>query len=125
MISTAAPTLNLTSPADNLLTNSNKVTVAGTAKPGSDAVTLSKVTVNGVGVNVGTDGKFSHEVTLTEGENTITTVAEDSIGKTTTVIRHVTLDTQAPIISDVEAEATTVDANSTIHLTFRVTDPAD
>ena len=125
VISTAAPTLNLTSPADNLLTNSNKVTVAGTAKPGSDAVTLSKVTVNGVKVEVGTDGKFSNEVTLTEGENTITTVAEDSIGKTTTVIRHVTLDTQAPIISDVEAEATTVDANSTIHLTFRVTDPAD
>ena len=125
VVSTAAPSLNLTSPADNLLTNSNKVTVAGTAKPGSDAVTLSKVTVNGAEVSVGADGKFSHEVTLTEGENTITTVAEDSIGKTTTVIRHVTLDTQAPIISDVEAEATTVDANSTIHLTFRVTDPAD
>lgn len=45
--------------------------------------------------------------------------------KTTTVTRHVTVDTQAPIISDVEAEATTVDANGTIHLTFKVTDPAD
>ena len=39
--------------------------------------------------------------------------------------RHVTVDTKAPIISDVEAEATTVDANSTIHLTFKIVDPAD
>ena len=61
----------------------------------------------------------------TEGENTITVIAKDSLGKTTTVTRHVTVDTKAPIISDVEAEATTVDANSTIHLTFKIVDPAD
>lgn len=125
VISTSAPTLNVTSPTDNLLTNSNKVTVAGTAAAGSDAVTLSKVTINGEEVSVGSGGAFSKELTLQEGDNTITIVAEDSIGKTTSVTRHVTVDTKAPIISDVEAEATTVDANSTIHLTFKVVDPAD
>lgn len=124
VISTSAPTLNVTSPTDNLLTNSNKVTVAGTAAAGSDAVTLASVKVNGTSVPI-SQGAFSIEVTLTEGENTITIVAEDSIGKTTTVTRHVTVDTKAPVISDVEAEATTVDANSTIHLTFKVVDPAD
>lgn len=124
VISTSAPTLNVTSPKDNLLTNSNKVTVAGTAAAGSDAVTLASVKVNGASVPI-SQGAFSIEVTLTEGENTITIVAEDSIGKTTTVTRHVTVDTKAPVISDVEAEATTVDANSTIHLTFKVVDPAD
>lgn len=125
VISTSAPTLNITSPADNLLTNSNQVTVSGSAAAGSDAVTLSKVTVNGEEVSIGSGGSFTTQVTLTEGDNTITIIAEDSIGKTTTVTRHVTLDTQAPVISDVEAEATTVDANGTIHLTFKVTDPAD
>ena len=125
VISTSAPTLNVTSPAEGLLTNSNKVTVSGTATAGSDAVTLSRVTINGEEVSVGEGGAFSEEITLEEGENTITIVAEDSLGKTTTVTRHVTVDTKAPIISDVEAEATTVDANSTIHLTFKVTDPAD
>ena len=40
VISTSAPTLNVTSPTEGLLTNSNKVTVAGTAAAGSDAVTL-------------------------------------------------------------------------------------
>lgn len=125
VISTSAPTLNVTSPTDNLLTNSNRVTVAGTAAAGSDAVTLSEVTINGEPADIGEGGAFSEEITLNEGENTITIIAKDSVGKTTTVTRHVTVDTQAPIISDVEAEATTVDANSTIHLTFKVTDPAD
>lgn len=125
IISTSAPTLNVTSPAEGLLTNSNKVTVAGTAAAGSDAVTLSSVKINGTPADVGSGGAFSEEITLQEGENTITVVAEDSIGKTTTVTRHVTVDTQAPIISDVEAEATTVNANGQIHITFKVTDPAD
>ena len=125
VISTSAPTLNVTSPTEGLLTNSNKVTVAGTAAAGSDAVTLLSVKINGETVSVGSGGAFSKEIALSEGANTITVVAEDSIGKTTTVTRHVTVDTQAPIISDVEAEATTVDANGTIHLTFKVTDPAD
>lgn len=125
VISTSAPTLNLTSPAEGLLTNSNKITVAGTAAAGDSNVTLQEVTVNGQPVQVGEGGAFSYEYTGTEGENTITTVAKDSLGRTTTVTRHVTVDTKAPIISEVEAEATTVDANSTIHITFRVTDPAD
>lgn len=125
VISTSAPTLNVTSPTEGLLTNSNKVTVAGTAAAGSDAVTLTEVTINGEAADVGEGGAFSKEITLTEGENTITIIAKDSLGKTTTVTRHVTVDTKAPIISDVEAEATTVDANSTIHLTFKIVDPAD
>lgn len=125
VISTSAPTLNITSPKEGLLTNSKKVTVSGTATAGSDAVTLSKVTINGEEVVVGEGGAFSKEITLNEGANTISIIAEDSIGKTTKVDRHVTVDTKAPIISDVEAEATTVDANSTIHLTFKVVDPAD
>lgn len=125
VISTSAPTLNVTSPTEGLLTNSNKVTVSGTAAAGSDAVTLTEVTINGEPAEVGEGGAFSEEITLTEGENTITIIAKDSLGKTTTVTRRVTVDTKAPIISDVEAEATTVDANSTIRLTFKVTDPAD
>ena len=83
------------------------------------------MTINGEVAEVGEGGAFSEEITLTEGANTITIIAKDSLGKTTTVTRHVTVDTKAPVISDVEAEATTVDANSTIHLTFKIVDPAD
>ena len=125
VISTQAPTLTVTSPTDNLLTNSKNVTVSGTAAAGSDAVTLTEVTINGEPADIGEGGAFSEEIVLEEGQNTITIIAKDSLGKTTTVTRHVTVDTKAPIISDVEAEATTVDANSTIHLTFKIVDPAD
>lgn len=123
IISTAAPTLNVTSPVNDLITNQNKVTVAGTAAAGSDAVTLAEVTVNGQAASVEDNGAFSKEVSLTEGENTITVVAKDSLGKTTTVTRKVTLDTKAPVITDVVAEATTVNAGGRIRITFKVTDP--
>lgn len=124
VISTAAPTLNVTSPVNDLLTNSNKVTVAGVAAAGSDAVTLAGVTVNGKAVTVASDGKFSTELAnLPDGENTVTIVAKDSLGKTTTVVRTVIVDTKAPVISDVVADATTVIANSTIRITFKVIDP--
>ena len=66
---------------------------------------------------------FSYEVTLTEGQNTITVVSTDSIGKSTTVTRHVTLDTKALIITDVHAEAVTVNAGGQVKITFKVTDP--
>lgn len=125
VISTSAPTLNVTSPAEGLLTNSNKITVSGTAAAGDSSVTLQEVTVNGQSVSVGEGGAFSYEYTGTEGENTITITAKDSLGRPTTVTRHVTVDTKAPVISDVEAEATTVNANSMIRISFKVTDPAD
>ena len=125
VISTAGPTLNVTSPTEGLLTNSNKLTVSGTAAAGTTAVTLEEVTINGTPADIGEGGAFSEEVTLTEGDNTITVIAKDSIGKTTTVTRHVKLDTKAPIISDVVTEATTVEAGGPIKITFKVTDPAD
>ena len=59
-------------------------------------------------------------VTLEEGDNTITIVATDSAGHTTQVERHVRLDTHAPVISEVKAVATTVDADGTIRITFKV-----
>lgn len=125
VISTAAPTLTLTSPADNLLTNSNKVTVAGTAAPGSSSVTLVDVKINNVAATVGEGGAFSKEITLpNEGANEIVVTATDSLGKSTTVRRTVTVDSKAPVISDVVTEATTVDTGGRIHITFKVVDPA-
>lgn len=122
IISTAAPSLTVTTPAEGLITNANKVTVTGTAATGSSYTTLAGVTINGAAVTVNADGSFSHEVTLTEGANVITVTATDSVGKATTVARNVTLDTGAPVITDVVAEAVTVDAGGKIKVTFKVVD---
>lgn len=128
VISTVAPLLTVTSPTDNLITNGDKVTVTGKAKSGSDLTTLSTVSVNGQLATLDTeedeDGyrAFTYEVTLVAGENTITVEARDSAGKTTAITRTVTLDTEAPVITDVHAEAVTVDASGMIRITFKVED---
>lgn len=126
VVSTTAPSLKVDTPTEGLITNSNRLTVTGSTTPGSDAVTIADVKVNNASVKLSGDRTktFSHEVTLAEGQNTITIVSTDSIGKATTVTRHVTLDTKAPIITDVVAEATTVDSGGTIKITFKVNDAA-
>lgn len=127
IVSTAAPSLTVDTPTEGLITNSNKLTVTGSTTPGSSAVTIASVKVNNQSVSLtgsGTKKTFSHEITLVEGQNTITVVSTDSIGKVTTVTRHVTLDIKAPIITDVHAEAVTVDAGGRVKITFKVTDAA-
>ena len=98
-IDTVPPELSVTSPVNKLVTNKTKVTVAGTTNDAtSSPVTL---TINGSAVTVYDDGTFSKDITLKDGSNTITVVAKDGAGRTTTVTRTVTLDTKAPVISDV------------------------
>lgn len=128
IVSTAAPSLTVDTPTEGLITNSNKLTVTGSTTPGSSAVTIASVKVNNQSVSLtgsGTKKTFSHEITLVEGQNTITVVSTDSIGKVTTVTRHVTLDTKAPVITDVHAEAVTVNAGGRVKITFKVTDAGE
>lgn len=123
IVSTVAPGLEIQTPVDNIITKDNAITVTGIATPGSSAVTIVKVTVDGATVQLGDNGEFSYEITgMADGVNTIEIVAEDSIGKTTKVVRTVTVDTQAPVISDVVAEALVVDASGKFKITFKVTD---
>lgn len=124
-IDTVPPTLNVTAPANNLITNQTACTVTGN----TNDVTSSPVTVT-VKLNSGTaaavtveaDGTFSKSLTLAEGSNTITVVAKDGAGKTTTVTRTVTLDTAAPVISEVSLVPNPVDAGKTFVLSIKVTD---
>ena len=92
-VDTVPPTLNVTSPAEGLVTNNATVTVKGTTNDATSSPVTVKV--NGTAVTVDASGNFSTTVTLTEGSNTITVVATDSAGKATTVTRKVTLDTKA------------------------------
>lgn len=122
VISTTAPSLEVSTPTEGLITNATSVTVTGSTYSLSEYTQIAKVTINGVETEVGNDGYFSKEVDLSSGENTITVVSQDTIGKTTSVTRTVTCDTNAPIITDVHTEATTVDVGGVIRITFRVVD---
>lgn len=119
-IDTVPPTLSVTTPAEGLITNQTTVTVSGT----TNDVTSSPVTltVNNTPVTVQSNGTFSTQVTLSSGANTITIVATDSAGKSTTVTRHVTLDTGAPVFQSVTITPNPVDAGQTFVISVEVTD---
>lgn len=119
-VDTVPPTLSVTAPAEGLITNKSTVTVTGkTDDATSKTVT---VTVNGTAVTVGTDGAFSKDVTLVNGSNTITIIAKDKAGKTTTVTRTVTLDTAAPVIKSITLTPNPVDCGKTFVIAVEVTD---
>lgn len=78
------PRLTIETPSENALITTKKTEALGTTDP--DAT----VTVNGISVLIRSDGKFFDQVTLEPGENTITVTATSRYGKSTTVTRSVT-----------------------------------
>lgn len=119
-IDTVAPTLNVTSPIDGLVTNVGTVTVSGTTNDATSSPVT--VTVNGSAVTVGSGGAFSTTVTLNEGLNTITVVATDSAGKVTTVVRTVYYDSGAPVITAVTISPNPVNTGVSYTITVTVSD---
>lgn len=119
VIDTIAPTLNVTSPQNNSITNKAACVVSGTTNDAtSSPVTL---TVNGSAVTVGANGAFSTTITLAEGVNTITIVSTDSAGKSTTVTRTVTLDTSAPVISSISIAPNPANTGESMVVTVVIT----
>lgn len=119
-IDTVPPTLNLSAPAAGLVTNQTSITVSGVTNDLTSSPTT--VTVNGQAATVDGSGNFSKAVNLSEGANTITVVATDSAGKSTTVTRTVTRDTVAPVISAITIAPNPVDAGATFIITVDVSD---
>ena len=119
-IDTTPPSLSITSPANNSVTNKASCVVSGT----TNDLLSSPVTVkvNNKEVSVSGTGAFSTTITLVKGENTITVVATDGMGKSSTVTRKVILDTTAPVFSEVSIAPNPVDAGATYIITVKVTD---
>lgn len=119
-VDTVPPTLSISAPTDNLVTNNATLTVTGTTNDATSSPVT--VTINGTAATVQADGSFSETITLTEGTNTITVIATDGAGKTSTVTRTVTLDTTPPTISAVSITPNPVDAGQTYVISVTVTD---
>lgn len=82
------PRLAIEAPAESALVVVKKVELLGSTD--LDAT----VVVNGISVLVRGDGKFFDQVTIEPGVNTITVTATSRYGKTTTVTRTVTYQTE-------------------------------
>jgi hypothetical protein len=78
----------ISAPANGSSTDNPALTVTGTASDAGGAVTSLKV--NGDTVPVASDGTWSKALTLASGENTITAVAADAAGNSSTASVKVT-----------------------------------
>ena len=119
-VDTIPPTLSISAPAEGFITNKSTVTVKGTTDDATSKPVT--VTVNGAPIPVTPSGTFSNYVTLKEGSNTITIVAKDKAGKTTTVTRTVKLDTAPPVIKSATITPNPVDCGKTFVISVEVTD---
>lgn len=122
-VDTVPPTLNVTSPADGLITAASSVTVAGTTNDATSSPVVITVSLNGTDqgtVPVGTGGTFSKVVTLKEGSNTIIVKAKDAAGKESSITRTVTLDTSVPKIKAATITPNPVDTGKTMVISVTI-----
>ena len=122
-VDTVPPTLNVTSPADGLITAASSVTVAGTTNDATSSPVVITISLNGTdqgAVPVGTGGSFSKVVTLKEGSNTIIVKAKDAAGKESSVTRTVTLDTSVPKIKAATITPNPVDTGKTMVISVTI-----
>lgn len=116
-IDTVPPTLNITAPAEGLITASASLTVKGTTNDATSSPVVITITLNGAdqgSVTVGSDGSFSKTITLAEGDNEIIITATDSAGKASSVTRNVTLDSSVPKVVSAAITPNPVDAGATM-----------
>jgi RHS repeat-associated protein len=97
---TSPPALQLEQPTPGTFTGFASLTVQGTVTEPH----LGTVTVNGAPAQIA-GSRFSAQVTLVEGVNTLRVVARDALGHTSTLERVITLDTTPPVIRVLEGGA--------------------
>lgn len=123
-VDTVPPTLNVTSPADGLITSSTTLNVAGMTNDATSSPVTVTIKLNGAdqgSVTVGSDGTFSKSVTLAEGSNTVEVTATDAAGKSSSVSRTVTLDSSVPQVVSASITPNPVDAGATMLISVEIT----
>lgn len=122
-VDTVPPTLNITAPVDNFITNKQSLTVEGVTNDTTSTPVTVSVKLNGTDtgtVTVSADGSFSKTISLEEGTNTIVVTATDAAGKASTVTKTVEYDSSVPIFKSVSLTPNPVDAGATLTLIVEV-----
>ena len=122
-VDTVPPTLNITAPTNELVTNSASLVVRGTTNDATSSPVTVKMTLNNTDqgtVSVDTSGTFTKTLTLVNGVNTIVITATDAAGKSSSVTRAVTLDTSKPVVKSATITPNPVDAGATMVITVVV-----
>lgn len=96
----SAPTLNVSAPGTS---ENAKVQISGNASDLNDDQVI--VTVNGAKVTVNSSGNWNSEVTLVDGNNTITVIAQNKYGKTNKIEKIIKYTAPAPVVPPAPAPA--------------------
>ena len=123
-VDTVAPSLNVTSPTDGLITNNAAITVTGTTNDTTSSPVTVTIQLNNVyqgAVTVESSGAFSKAITLASGANVIVVTSTDQAGKSTSVTINVTLDTSVPQIVSATITPNPVDAGQTMVISVQIT----
>ena len=120
-VDTIAPTLNITSPPETLITNEKQITVSGKTSPDC-RVTIKVGNTDQGAVTLDGTGQFSKQASLSPGENVILITATSLAGKVTTVTREVTYDPEAPVVISIEIAPNPVGVGEEITITVEATD---
>ncbi len=123
-IDTVPPTLNVTNPADNFITNNASLTVQGSTNDSTSSpvtVTIKLNTVDQGTITVDGSGNFTKALTLANGSNTIVVKTTDAAGKYTEITLIGTLDTSIPLISSVSITPNPADTGATLTVSVTVT----
>lgn len=123
-VDTVPPELSVTSPVNNYVTNNATVTVSGVAHDVTAGLATVTVRINGGSLHevAVADGAFSQEFTISDGANTIVVTATDVVGLQTSITRIATLDTEAPVISDVHIAPNPVSTGEILNVKVTATD---
>lgn len=121
-VDTIPPTLNITNPSNNFITNTASLVVQGSTNDATSTPVTVAIKLNGVdqGAVSITAGAFSKSLTLATGANTIVVTATDASGQVTTVTISGTLDTSAPSINSISITPNPVDAGATMVISVDV-----
>lgn len=124
-VDTTDPELVITTPEDNSSISSTEVLTTGTVNDSHGIASLVcqvNSPSNTQTITVGDGGVFSQMITgLNDtSQNTLTFIATDTSGRTTTIVRHVNVDTSLPVIVSVSISPNPSDAGSTYVLSVEV-----
>lgn len=125
VIDTTPPELSVSSPRNNLVTNQSTIVLSGETNDTNSNPVVVTYTLNGgseVDVSVASDGTFCANIDIENGANTLVVKSTDAVGKSSSITRVVTMDTSAPVISDISISTATVSTGDVFSVSVKVTD---
>lgn len=122
-VDTVPPQLNVSSPANNLITNTKALTLSGTTNDLTSSPVTVTAALNGTdmgSITVSSAGAFTKAFTAAEGSNTIIVTARDAAGKTTAITRTFKVDTSVPALNGITISPNPANASASIQIVMDI-----